>query len=96
MPFEKGQSGNPGGLLSKQTKPFLEALNRAIAQNDAVKLRKAAETLLDKAAEGEPWAVQMLADRLDGKAVQAVTGPDGGALIAVIERRIVRPTDSNG
>ncbi len=49
------------------------ALKRAIAQSDGQKLRQAAEALLDEAAAGKPWAVAMLADRLDGKASQEVT-----------------------
>jgi hypothetical protein len=51
---------------------FEGALKRAIAQDDGSRLRAAAETLLTKAADGEPWALQMLADRLDGKASQSV------------------------
>jgi hypothetical protein len=51
---------------------FEGALKRAIAQDDGARLRAAAETLLTKAADGEPWALQMLADRLDGKAAQSV------------------------
>jgi hypothetical protein len=68
MPFQKGQSGNPSGR--QRVKPFREALDRAIAQDDGKRIRKAADKLLDSAADGEPWAIQMLADRLDGKALQ--------------------------
>jgi hypothetical protein len=80
MPFAPGQSGNPEGR--RLNKPFLDALQRAIKQDDAKRLRDCAETLLDLAAAGESWAVQMLADRLDGKAVQRaeVTGEDGGPI----------------
>jgi len=80
MPFAPGQSGNPeGGRIHKQ-KRFFNALDRAIEQEDAKRLRAAAEKLLDLAAAGEAWAVQMLADRLDGKAAQQVqmTGAEGG------------------
>lgn len=71
MPFEPGKSGNPEGRSKSQ--PFYAALNRAIKQNDGKKLRAAAEKLLDLAEAGEAWAVKELADRLDGKAHQAVT-----------------------
>jgi len=74
MVWKKGQTGNPEGHTPPR--PFLAALNRAIAQNDAKKLRAAAERLLDEAANGEPWAIKELADRLDGKARQDV-GVDG-------------------
>lgn len=68
MPFKPGESGNPSG--AKTEKRFLSALNKAIAQDDSKKLRKAADKLLDLAAEGEAWAIKELADRLDGRAVQ--------------------------
>ena len=71
MVWKTGESGNPDG--AKRFKQFLGALNRAIAQDDGDRLRKAAEGLLDAAAEKQSWAVQMLADRLDGKAAQQLT-----------------------
>lgn len=67
MAFQKGNS------LGAKSKAFDGALRRAIAQDDGRRLRDAAEQLLSKAAEGEPWAIGMLADRLDGKAGQEVT-----------------------
>ncbi len=72
MPFEPGQSGNPAG--THKAKRFYNALDRAIAQDDSKRLRDAADKLLDLAAAGEPFAMQMLADRLDGKPVQQVVG----------------------
>ena len=66
MKFEKGNTAAAKGKL------FDQALRRAIAQDDAGRLRGAAEKLLTCAAEGEPWALSMLADRLDGKAPQSV------------------------
>ena len=59
---------------------FYDAVKRAIAQDDGKRLRAAAEKLLDLDAEGTPWAVQELANRLDGKPSQSValTGDDGG------------------
>lgn len=70
MPFKKGQSGNPTG--SRDRFSFLNALNRAIAQDDGKRLRDAAEQLLTLAAEGEAWAIRELADRLDGKPKESV------------------------
>ena len=69
MPWVKGQSGNPHGRPKKQ---FSEVLQRAIVQDDGKRLRMVIEKLLDKAAEGEPWAVKELADRLEGKPAQSV------------------------
>lgn len=51
---------------------FNDALRRAIAQDDGLRIRNAAEKLLDLAADGTPWAVRELADRTDGKAFQSV------------------------
>lgn len=51
---------------------FNNALRRAITQDDGARIRKAAEQLLDLAADGVPWAVRELADRTDGKSAQSV------------------------
>lgn len=53
-------------------KLFDAALRRAIAQGGGEQLRQAAESLLISAASGVPWALQMLADRLDGKPQQSM------------------------
>ena len=68
--WKPGQSGNPSG--QQREKRFLAALERAITQDDGKKLRSAAEKLLDCAVAGESWAIQQLADRLDGKASQQI------------------------
>jgi hypothetical protein len=70
MAWQPGQSGNPNG--SAKEKVFLAALARAIASDDGKRLRAGAEKVLDLHAEGVPWAVAFLADRLDGKAHQSV------------------------
>jgi hypothetical protein len=71
--------GNTNGAKSRA---FYGALSRAIAQDDGERLRRAAEKLLDLAAEGEAWAVKELRDTMDGKPAQAVEGGgvDGGAI----------------
>lgn len=68
--WQKGQSGNPTG--KSRQKRFLETLDRAILQDEGKSLRAAADKLLACAQAGEPWAIQMLADRLDGKPHQSV------------------------
>lgn len=93
MPFEPGKSGNPGGVPAggAKQKRFYAALDRAIAQDDAKLLRAAAEKLLELAAAGESWAVQMLADRLDGKAAQSITvsGDEENPLRVEEVRRVI-------
>lgn len=88
MPFAPGQSGNPAGY--RREAKFAAALERAIAQDKAQRLRDAAEKLLDLAAAGEQWAVKELADRLDGKPKQAteLTGPNGTDLFGEVIRKI--------
>ncbi len=82
MPFKPGQSGNPSG--TKTEKLFLDTLKRAIAQDQGARLRKCAEALLDHAANGEYWAANMLADRLDGKPTQQLQAVDDeGRSVAV-------------
>lgn len=71
MPGHRG--GQPGNSNALRARPFWAAVNRAIVQEDGRRLREAAEHLLTQAAAGEPWALQMLADRLDGRPAQQVT-----------------------
>jgi hypothetical protein len=90
MAFKPGESGNPAG--SAKIKRFYAALDRAIVQEDGKRLREAAEKLLDEAAKGESWAMQMLADRLDGKAAQSVTiagDADNPIVVQEIARTII-------
>lgn len=68
MPFEKGNQ------LGAKPRIFDQALRRAITQDDGKKVRECIDKLLELAASGEQWAVLMLAERLDGKAVQQVAG----------------------
>ncbi len=87
MPFEKGNTHGSKGRL------FDGALRRAIAQDDGKRLRAAAEQLLNAAAEGEPWAINTLADRLDGVRVgvpDAITQRLQVAAVAHLEAEQVR------
>ncbi len=80
---------------SKENRLWANTLRRVAAQ-DPEKLRRIAEALYAKAAEGDVQAVKEIGDRLDGKAAQslAVTGEDGGPVqFQQIERKIVRPAD---
>lgn len=72
MPKKGAPPGNKNAGTGADTAPFKSALNRAIAQCKTGRVKKAAEKLLDCAADGEPWALNMLADRLDGKPHQSV------------------------
>lgn len=73
--------GNKNAI--KENRLFNDALRRAIAQDDGKRVRASCEKLLDLAARGESWAVQALADRLDGKPGQTVEL--GGTLNIIIK-----------
>jgi Family of unknown function (DUF5681) len=76
MAFKKGISGNPGGKSGD--KIFTDALrlevNRIDPKNpDRKKVNALAEKLVHHAlVDGEGWAFQMIADRLEGKPIQQV------------------------
>lgn len=75
MPFQKGKSGNPGGV--QKDKVFAEALRIAVNRKDdeggVKRLHRIAEKLVTCALNGESWAIQQVADRLDGKPAQEST-----------------------
>lgn len=75
--------GNNNAAKGRQ---FKDALRKALKSDGVDKLPKIAETLVNKAIEGEQWAVQEVANRLDGRPAQevALTGEDGGPLKAQI------------
>ena len=61
-----------GNKNNVKNRPFAEAINRAIAQDDGKRLRAIAESLLTKAAEGDISAIKEFADRVDGKVMQQI------------------------
>jgi hypothetical protein len=63
-------------------------------QQDQLNLRRIADKLVEKAIDGEPWAVKEIMDRVDGKAVQTteVSGIDGEAMeLKLIEFVVKQP-----
>ena len=62
--------GRPIGSLNRE-KPFNQALLMTLRSNP-VALRRIAAKLVEKAEEGELAAIREIADRLDGKAPQAM------------------------
>jgi hypothetical protein len=76
--------GNNNAIKNKL---WSDTLRRAIAQDRGDRVRQAAERLLDEAAKGEPWAIKELADRLDGRSVQANSfEADGGTVTELVVR----------
>ena len=70
--------GNQNAVKGKLVE---QALRKAALADDSVRLRKGCEKLMDAFEVGEPWALQLVFDRLDGKASQPLTGADGGAIL---------------
>lgn len=67
-------AGAPAGNTnsSKDNRLWRNTIQRAIAQGDPDRLRRIAEALLDKAADGDMAAIKELGDRLDGKTAQQI------------------------
>lgn len=65
-----GQLGNKNAANFR----MFEGAVRAALHQDRSALRDIAAELVKKAKAGEPWAIQMLADRLDGKPKQTIDG----------------------
>lgn len=102
-PTNKGGAplGNQNGAKGKR---WREAIQRALARSTGTVdggLDKAADRLVLLALEGDKWALDHIADRIDGKPRQAVVGDDEADPLRVIhkvERVIVRakPQDTDG
>ena len=65
------RGGQPNNLNAQRRGAFLRELTKEITQNPE-QLRKAIRKLLEHAANGEPWAINTVADRLDGKPISGM------------------------
>jgi hypothetical protein len=72
--YKGGQANNTN---AQKRGAFLRELNKELTQNPE-QLRKTIKKLLEQASKGEPWAIQMLADRLDGKPITGKLIADSG------------------
>jgi len=74
-----------GNQFAAKSRMFENQLKAAFAKDDYAALRRIAEKSIQLAEAGEPWAVQFIADRLDGKPKQQteITG-EGGSPLRVI------------
>ena len=76
-----------GNVFGRLGAPVTQALRRAALADDARGLRRAAERVIDSAANGDTWQERMaafafLADRIEGKAIARIesTTTDAKAL----------------
>ncbi|TFH49721.1 MAG: hypothetical protein E4H01_03665 [Lysobacterales bacterium] len=79
------RGGQPGNKNAEGKRLFAHAIRRAVLADDGKLLRQIADALATKAATGDVPAIKELADRLDGKSVQALEhgGLDGAAAVSV-------------
>lgn len=91
-------AGAPVGNTNaaKQKRLLTDALKRELTQrpDDVLAI---ANKLIDSAKAGEPWAMSLIHDRVDGKAPQPIVGDDSEdpIRIAKVAREIVRPNSAN-
>jgi HPt (histidine-containing phosphotransfer) domain-containing protein len=79
-PWKPGQSGNPGGRPKGRL--IDEALEELLLGNDSELALAIAKKLLARAKAGEVKAIQLVAERVQGKPKRQIelSGPDGGPL----------------
>jgi hypothetical protein len=104
MPFEKGQSGNPGGkrrekLTHDALMIELKAAEAKGSDENPRGLRGIVRKVIELAESGERWATEFVRDTIDGKPAQAIIGGDEDDpainVVNKIVREIVRPQPNN-
>lgn len=79
-----------GNNNAGKAKIWEQAIKRALARrikgsvDDG--LNDLADKLVEAAAAGDPWALKEIGDRLDGKPVQGIAGPNGEPFTLIIQR----------
>ena len=84
-------NANSGSMPGRANREFLAALRVALnSKGEGVRLRKIAENLVSAALTSEQWAIQEVANRLDGKPAQIIAGDEDRPLNLVTTiRRII-------
>lgn len=81
--FTKGVGAPRGNTNAcKENRRWSDAINRALAQGGAHKLRDCADALINAAAKGDVPALRELGDRIDGKVAQVLESK--GNLVIVL------------
>jgi len=77
VPYQPGQTGNPNGAKKPRiiTNAILAELKKTNHQK-VEKIQRLAEKIVACALEGQPWAVQTVLDRAEGKVPQPIAGSD--------------------
>lgn len=79
-PWKPGESGNPGGRPRKRL--IDRELEELLTKEDSALAKAIAEVLLARARKGDLRAIQLVAERTEGRPRQAmeVSGPEGERL----------------
>ena len=90
--FTKGKSGNPKGRPKNRVSipDILRLIGEepAAAKSDKTKLEVVMRRVYQFAHEGKPWAVQFIADRTEGKAVERVQIGNAGDLATLSDAEL--------
>lgn len=87
MPFQPGNEESKKADHKRPrviTQQLIAELNEVDREN-VPKLRAIVRSLVHRAMEGDVAAFKEIADRVEGKVPQALTGEDGGALTVLIK-----------
>jgi hypothetical protein len=82
---------------SKENRIWGNIIRKLAVQEDYKRLHAVANTLFEKAVEGDMTAIKEIGDRIDGKAVATteISGPDGSAIPIGLPIEFIEPnTDS--
>lgn len=80
-----------GSANGAKPRLFTDAFRKALVEDDYKRLRSIVNRIMNAADDGEPWAVQMVLERLEGKATQAVdVHVEGGLDIGVTTAELLR------
>lgn len=79
MPRADGGGAQLGNKHAKRGSMWADALRMELAQEKQL-IRKLTRALIKKAASGDIAALKEIGDRLDGKAHQSISGPDGDSM----------------
>jgi hypothetical protein len=90
-PLTKGS--NMGGTIgnknsSKENRVWGKVVRKLAVQEDAKRIHKVAEALFRKAEEGDISAIKELGDRIDGKAMQEITGNSDAPITVIVKTGI--------
>lgn len=86
MAAPKGNKYAKGNKGPHTDRPWADALRRAIVQSDGKTLRRLADAIVAKAADGDVAALKEIGDRLDGKPHQSVDAKVNSNLTVEIVR----------